>query len=301
MEALALEHTFVRALLARWQQIGYHALISFGVGEADAEEESRLVIDTFYGVQFDLVVNGDETKATATFSRAVALHRRRIEQLLGQSVEPPAGGPLPRCQNRHMATSVNPPRGMRDFLPVEKARRERALDVIRETYRRTASTRSRRRSWRTRSRLHAGLGGDNEKLAFAMMKRGLDAETSRRRRRAARPRRPRPALRPHRPARPVLRHPPRRAAAGVPRDPDRAGVARRASAEGPFPPVHAVRHRHHRRGRHPGRDRAASWRPSATVDALGLTDATIRINDRQDPAPPAGTGGVSVPSSVIGR
>ncbi|HUG51343.1 MAG TPA: TetR/AcrR family transcriptional regulator [Terrimesophilobacter sp.] len=86
MEALAPEHTFVRALLARWQQIGYHALISFGVGEADAEEESRLVIDTFYGVQFDLVVNGDETKATATFSRAVALHRRRIEQLLGQSV-----------------------------------------------------------------------------------------------------------------------------------------------------------------------------------------------------------------------
>ena len=76
----------MRALFARWQQIGYHALISFGVGEADAEEESRLVIDTFYGVQFDLVVNGDETKATATFSRAVALHRRRIEELLGQSV-----------------------------------------------------------------------------------------------------------------------------------------------------------------------------------------------------------------------
>jgi AcrR family transcriptional regulator len=87
LEALSPEqHTFVRALFARWQQIGYDALVSFGVGEADAEEESRLVVDTFYGVQFDLVVNGDEAKATAAFSRAVALHRRRIEELLGQTV-----------------------------------------------------------------------------------------------------------------------------------------------------------------------------------------------------------------------
>jgi AcrR family transcriptional regulator len=80
------EHTFVRALFARWQQIGYDSLVSFGIGEVDAEEESRLVVDTFYGAQFDLVVNGDEAKATAAFSRAVALHRHRIEELLDQAV-----------------------------------------------------------------------------------------------------------------------------------------------------------------------------------------------------------------------
>jgi AcrR family transcriptional regulator len=87
MEALSPEqHTFMRALHARRQQIGYDALISFGVDEADAEAESHLIVATFYGVQFDLVVNGDDAKATAAFSRAVARHRRRIEVLLGQTV-----------------------------------------------------------------------------------------------------------------------------------------------------------------------------------------------------------------------
>ena len=105
------------------------------------------------------------------------------------------------------------------------------------------------------ARLHSGLGGDNEKLAFSV----LQARTRRRRprrgdrlRRHPEPRRPRAAVRPHGSARPLLRHPPRRAAAGLPRHPDRAGLARRAAAEGPLPPVRAVRHRHHRRGR-------ASW------------------------------------------
>ena len=33
-----------------------------------------------------------------------------------------------------MAKDVNPPRGMRDFLPAEKAKREHALRVIRDVY-----------------------------------------------------------------------------------------------------------------------------------------------------------------------
>jgi len=78
------EHTFIRRLFARWQQMGYDALTSFGIGQTDAEEESRLVVDTFYGIQFDLVVNGDEARATAAFSRAMAQHRRRIDELLWQ-------------------------------------------------------------------------------------------------------------------------------------------------------------------------------------------------------------------------
>ena len=74
-----------------------------------------------------------------------------------------------------MATSVNPPRGMRDFLPGEKARREAALAVIRDTYRAHGIDEIETPVMEDSSRLHAGLGGDNEKLAFGVLRRGLDA------------------------------------------------------------------------------------------------------------------------------
>jgi AcrR family transcriptional regulator len=77
-------HTFVRALHARWQEIGYQALLSFGLSSEDAEVESRLIVDTFYGIQFDLVVNNDETRATAAFVRAAQQHRARITALMQQ-------------------------------------------------------------------------------------------------------------------------------------------------------------------------------------------------------------------------
>ncbi|MBB5633753.1 histidyl-tRNA synthetase [Cryobacterium mesophilum] len=75
-----------------------------------------------------------------------------------------------------MATQVNPPRGMRDFLPEEKARRERVLAVIRDTYRAHGFDEIETPVVEDSSRLHAGLGGDNEKLAFGILKRGLTAE-----------------------------------------------------------------------------------------------------------------------------
>ncbi len=75
-----------------------------------------------------------------------------------------------------MPKTVTPPRGMRDFLPAEKARRERALAVIRETYRVHGFDEIETPVVEDSDRLHAGLGGDNEKLAFAVMKRGITAE-----------------------------------------------------------------------------------------------------------------------------
>lgn len=75
-----------------------------------------------------------------------------------------------------MATQVNPPRGMRDFLPDEKARRERVLGVIRDTYRAHGFDEIETPVVEDSSRLHAGLGGDNEKLAFGILKRGLTTE-----------------------------------------------------------------------------------------------------------------------------
>ena len=72
-----------------------------------------------------------------------------------------------------MADAVTPPRGMRDFLPADKARRERVLAIIRDVYRRHGFDEIETPVLEDSARLHAGLGGDNEKLAFAVMKRGL--------------------------------------------------------------------------------------------------------------------------------
>lgn len=65
---------------------------------------------------------------------------------------------------------------MRDFLPDEKARRERVLAIIRDTYRAHGFDEIETPVVEDSSRLHAGLGGDNEKLAFGILKRGLTAD-----------------------------------------------------------------------------------------------------------------------------
>ena len=65
---------------------------------------------------------------------------------------------------------------MRDYLPADKARRERVLAVIRERYRAHGFDEIETPVMEEYGRLHAGIGGDNEKLAFNVLKRGLDAE-----------------------------------------------------------------------------------------------------------------------------
>ena len=75
-----------------------------------------------------------------------------------------------------MANPVNPPRGMRDFLPADKARREHALGIIRGVYRAHGFDEIETPVVEDWARLHAGLGGDNEKLSFSILKRGITAE-----------------------------------------------------------------------------------------------------------------------------
>jgi histidyl-tRNA synthetase len=65
---------------------------------------------------------------------------------------------------------------MRDFLPAEKAHRERVLDVIRRSYRAHGFDEVETPVMEDAERLHSGLGGDNEKLAFAVLRRGLTAD-----------------------------------------------------------------------------------------------------------------------------
>ena len=62
---------------------------------------------------------------------------------------------------------------MRDFLPADKASREHALAVIRRSFAAHGFDEIETPVMEDAARLHSGLGGDNEKLAFAVMKRGL--------------------------------------------------------------------------------------------------------------------------------
>jgi histidyl-tRNA synthetase len=75
-----------------------------------------------------------------------------------------------------MASPVTSPRGMRDFLPSDKARREQALGVIRRTYSSHGFDEIETPVVEDIERLHSGLGGDNEKLSFSVLKRGISQE-----------------------------------------------------------------------------------------------------------------------------
>ncbi len=77
-----------------------------------------------------------------------------------------------------MAKDVHPPRGMRDFLPVEKNRRDRVLATIRETYLGHGFQEIETPALEDLERLTSGQGGDNEKLAFRVMKRGAELESA---------------------------------------------------------------------------------------------------------------------------
>lgn len=72
-----------------------------------------------------------------------------------------------------MARQVHPPRGMRDFLPADKARREHALSAIKRVYRSHGFDEIETPVLEDYGRLHSGLGGDNEKLSFSVLKRGI--------------------------------------------------------------------------------------------------------------------------------
>lgn len=65
---------------------------------------------------------------------------------------------------------------MRDFIPAEKSARDRVLAIILESYRANGFDEIETPVVEESSRLSAGLGGDNEKLAFGILKRGLSAD-----------------------------------------------------------------------------------------------------------------------------
>lgn len=77
-------HNFSRALYMTWLRVGRDALETFGLTPDDAEIEARIMVDAFYGLQYDLVVNNDAARSTAAFDRLVEHHRERVEALAAQ-------------------------------------------------------------------------------------------------------------------------------------------------------------------------------------------------------------------------
>ena len=77
-----------------------------------------------------------------------------------------------------MAKDINPPRGMRDFLPAEKAKRGSVLGVIRGVYRSFGFQEVETPALENLDRLTSGQGGDNEKLAYRVMKRGAELDSA---------------------------------------------------------------------------------------------------------------------------
>jgi AcrR family transcriptional regulator len=81
LEALEPEHAVTRVVREDLQDRGQRTLVALGLTMDDAAIESRLLLDTFYGIQVGLVVNGDDARATAAFDRAMQQHRERISTL----------------------------------------------------------------------------------------------------------------------------------------------------------------------------------------------------------------------------
>ncbi len=71
-----------------------------------------------------------------------------------------------------MAPQVNAPRGMRDFLPVEKAKREHLIAAAVKEYVARGFQQIEAPILEDLERLQSGQGGDNEKLVFKVQKRG---------------------------------------------------------------------------------------------------------------------------------
>ena len=75
-------HTFSRELFDTWQRIGEDALVRLGLARKAAAVEARILVDTFYGIQYDFVLNDNAKAATNAYRDVMARHRERIESLV---------------------------------------------------------------------------------------------------------------------------------------------------------------------------------------------------------------------------
>ncbi len=77
-----------------------------------------------------------------------------------------------------MKIDNSPARGMRDLLPADVAVRDHVLESISAVYRRYGYQRIETPALENIARLSSGEGGDNEKLIFEVLRRGLPSEVA---------------------------------------------------------------------------------------------------------------------------
>jgi AcrR family transcriptional regulator len=82
------EVTGSREIYTYWSQGNANNLVALGLSEQDAAIESRLIVNLYYGFQFDLVLNGDRDAVIAAGELGLERYRARIEQLIA------AGNPI---------------------------------------------------------------------------------------------------------------------------------------------------------------------------------------------------------------
>src|SRR6516164_7513779 len=86
---------------------------------------------------------------------------------------PAARYPALFVREGHMKIDNSPARGMRDLLPADVAVRDHVLESISAVYRRFGYQRIETPALEHIDRLSSGEGGDNEKLIFEVLRRGL--------------------------------------------------------------------------------------------------------------------------------
>jgi AcrR family transcriptional regulator len=66
----------------RWHRAGVDSLERMGMARADAELEARVLVDTIYGLHYDLLATGDIERVAAAFERVIESYEQRVLALL---------------------------------------------------------------------------------------------------------------------------------------------------------------------------------------------------------------------------
>lgn len=83
IEALApSEHSFTKTTFAYWMDETARTLQALGLDAHTAAIESRIINSSFYGFQYDLVVNGEREAASEAFDVMLDRHRQHLTQLI---------------------------------------------------------------------------------------------------------------------------------------------------------------------------------------------------------------------------
>jgi AcrR family transcriptional regulator len=89
-EAATLEsrehgHGRVSRLFDRWLTTGIDALVGMGIQRDEASLEARIMVDTIYGLHYDLMVTNDADRVSAAFARVLDAYERQLAALIGES------------------------------------------------------------------------------------------------------------------------------------------------------------------------------------------------------------------------